>query len=113
MEELLQVLIERLVKKGVRINIMPAFLRDLASVMVVNGYSDLRELNSRVKSLGWDDFELDDHTLQLIRAILEPGFVYKPSDWFFWELDHKHLNEHYGKMHMLMLNAKQNRLSQE
>lgn len=113
MKELLQVLIERLAKKGVRINVIPAFIRDLASVMVANSYSSLQELDRRVKSLGWDDFELDDHTLQLIRAILEPDFVYKPSDWFFWELDPKYLNEHYEKVHMVMLNAKQNRSLQE
>ncbi len=29
------------------------------------------EVNDRLRMLGWDDFELDDHTLQLIIADFE------------------------------------------
>jgi hypothetical protein len=28
------------------------------------------ELNSRMHSLGWDDFELDDHTFKMVMLVL-------------------------------------------
>ena len=33
--------------------------------------TDLQDLNDRLRGLGWDEFELDDHTLQLIIANIE------------------------------------------
>ena len=50
--------------------------------MVAHGYSELQELKARLQSLGWDIFELDDYTLQLIMAIFEPYLAYKPPRWF-------------------------------
>ena len=50
--------------------------------MVARGYSGLQELSARLQSLGWDIFELDDYTLQLIMAIFEPDLAYKPPHWF-------------------------------
>ena len=82
MEELIRILIRRLVVKGMEVSTIPAYIRDVANTMVANGYSSLQELNRRVQSLGWDDFELDDYTLQLIIAIFERGLAYKPPHWF-------------------------------
>lgn len=64
------------------ISTIPAYVRDVANTMVAHGYSSLQELNRRLESLGWDDFELDDYTFQLIVAAFEPGPVYKPPHWF-------------------------------
>jgi hypothetical protein len=59
---------------------IPAFVRDLANTVSVNGYLSLQELNGRLRTLGWDDFELDDHTLQLIMANFErDGSLSPPS----------------------------------
>jgi hypothetical protein len=93
MEELIKILVGRLVGKGVEITTIPAFIRDLGNTMVDHGYSSLQELNRRLQSLGWEDFELDDYTLQLIIAILEPDLAYKPPRWFDRSLDPKRLNE--------------------
>ena len=82
MEKLIGILTERLVGKGMEVSTIPAFIRDLANTMVANGYSSLQELNRRLRSLGWDGFELDDYTFQLIVAAFEPGLVYKPPHWF-------------------------------
>jgi len=71
MDQIIRVLIERLVGKGMEINNIPAYIRDLANSVSFNGYSSLRELNGRLEMLGWTDFELDDHTLQLIMANFE------------------------------------------
>ena len=67
----LRVLIERLVSKGIDITAIPAYVRDLANSVVHTGDSSISELGSRMRLLGWDTFDLDDQTLQLILAILE------------------------------------------
>ena len=82
MEALTGVLVRRLAGKGMEVSAIPAYVRDLANTMVAHGYSGLQELNRRLQSLGWDGFELDDCTLQLIIAIFEPDLVYKPPHWF-------------------------------
>jgi len=71
MDQIIRILIERLVGKGMEISNIPAYIRDLANSVSVNGYSSLQELNGRLEMLGWTDFELDDHTLQLIMANFE------------------------------------------
>ena len=113
MEELIRILIKRLVGKGMEISTIPAFTRDLANTMVANSYSSLQELNGRLKSLGWDDFELDDYTLQLIMAIFEPDLAYKPPHWFDRSLDPKRLNELAEKKRLPALRIKHNKSLQE
>ena len=82
MEQLIRILIKRLVGGGMEIWTVPAYIRDLANIIASNGYSSLQGLNRRLQSLGWEDFELDDYTLQLIIAIFEPVPAYKPPHWF-------------------------------
>jgi len=82
MEGLMKILIRRLVGKGMEISTIPAYIRDLANTIVAHGCPNLQELNRRLQSLGWDHFELDDYTLQLIIAIFEPELAYKPPPWF-------------------------------
>ncbi|MBA7708508.1 hypothetical protein ES703_117409 [subsurface metagenome] len=82
MEGLMKILIRRLVGKGMEISTIPAYIRDLANTMVAHGCPNLQELNRRLQSLGWDDFKLDDYTLQLIIATFEPDLAYKPPHWF-------------------------------
>jgi len=50
---------------------IPAFIRNLANSIVANPSMDLEDLNSHLQLLGWDDFELDDYTFNLIIAISE------------------------------------------
>jgi hypothetical protein len=97
MEELIEILVGRLVGKGMEITTIPAFIRDLANTMVAHGYSSLQELNRQLQALGWEDFELDDYTLQLIVATFEPGLAYKPPHWFDRSLDPKRLNSNPQK----------------
>jgi len=82
MEQLIRILIQRMARKGMEITAIPAYIRDLANTLAVNGYLSLQELNGRLQSLGWDDFELDDYTLQLITATFELDLAYKPPHWF-------------------------------
>ena len=67
----LNILIKRLSSKGILGNNIPAYLRDVSNNINSREEIDLQDLNDRLRGLGWDEFELDDHTLQLIIANIE------------------------------------------
>ena len=67
----LNILIKRLTGKGILKNNISAYLRDVSNTINSNEEIDLQDLNNRLMGLGWYEFELDDHTLQLIIANLE------------------------------------------
>ena len=86
MDQIIRSLIERLAGKGLEIIIIPAYIRDLANIIVGNnGYLSLPELNRQLQLLGWDDFELDDHTFQLLMAIFEiDGLISSEHGKYLW-----------------------------
>ncbi len=71
MNSIKQILLERLKSKGVDANIVPGFISNLANAISFNPQMNHLQINKRLHFLGWDDFELDYHTLQLATAILE------------------------------------------
>jgi hypothetical protein len=71
MEQTTGIMIERLLGKGMEIENIPPYIRDLANALSADGEISLSELNRRLHLLGWGDFELDDQTLQLIMIHLE------------------------------------------
>jgi len=114
MENLIKILVKRLAGKGMEISTIPAFIRDVANTVAANGNSNLQELNMRLESLGWDDFELDDYTLQLIIAIFEPDLAYKPPHWFDRTFNPPRLSELTDeKEHVPALPVDHNRRLQE
>lgn len=79
MSQLNEIVIKRLEEKGIRSDIIPGFVRDLGNSISINPECSLQELNSRLHLLGWDDFELDDYTLQLVIASVEEENFTKQS----------------------------------
>jgi len=79
MSPLRKILIERLEMKGIRPDMVSGISRDLVNTLSANPYATLQELNSRLHLLGWNDFELDDHTLQLVIASFEAEGLPKQS----------------------------------
>lgn len=77
MNQLTEIMIKRLEKKGIRSDIIQGFVRDLVNAISINPEFSLRELNSKLHFLGWEDFELDDYTLQLVIASFEAGGLSK------------------------------------
>ena len=73
MEEVVKALIERLVGKGMKIDTIPAYVRDLSNTIEALSDSNLDELNRKMELLGWNEIHLDDHTLQLILVSLDEG----------------------------------------
>ena len=71
MSQLAQILVERLEKKEMEPCIIPGFIRDLANTVLINPDMSHFAVNRHLHLLGWDDFELDYHTLQLAIACFE------------------------------------------
>ena len=71
MDEITQVIQKRLVDKGTEISTIPAYIRDLSNIISAHYDLNLQNINTQLQLLGWDDFELDYHTLQLIIAFIE------------------------------------------
>jgi len=79
MSQLTEIVIKRLEEKGIRLDIIPGFVRDLVNAISINPECSLQELDSRLHFLGWDDFELDEYTLELVIAGFEAGGLSKRS----------------------------------
>ena len=71
MHPLLKIISYRLTSKGLLPDTIPTYLRDVANVYFANTQQSTPEMNRRLSTLGWNDFELDDHTLQQIVAVAE------------------------------------------
>lgn len=71
MKPFTQILVDRLERMGIEKRILPGFVRTLANAVLLNPHSNLLQVNRRLHFLGWDDFELDYHTLQLAIASFE------------------------------------------
>ena len=66
-----ETLINELKGKGIENNIIPRFIKDLAYSFQIDPSVSLSDVNDRLHFLGWEDVELDYHTLQLAIASFE------------------------------------------
>ena len=66
-----EVLTKQLKEKGIEQDQMQLFIKDLAHTLSVANSLDLTEVNNRLYVLGWSDFEMDYHTVQLAKAYIE------------------------------------------
>ena len=64
-------LINELEGKGIDSNMIPRFIKDLAYYFQIDSSVSLSDVNDRPHFLGWEDVELDYHTLQLAIASFE------------------------------------------
>ena len=91
MEHILGILGDRLVDKGIAPGAIPAYIRDLLNITSMKKNLGLYEVNRGMERLGWDEFELDDHTLQLITAVFETDSEYKKVGESLYELKRIHV----------------------
>ena len=71
LKNLKKVFIHRLVEKGIEPCLIPGFVRVLTNSLSGNSQTNLHQVNRRLRYLGWNDFELDYHTLSMAEACLE------------------------------------------
>lgn len=79
-------LMAKLHESGVDAELIPGFIRSLAAAFLVNPDMPPCQANKRLKYLGWDDVEIDYHTLQLAINSLEvkglSRLEYKSAPWY-------------------------------
>ena len=90
MDHIIRILIDRLVGKGIAPGTIPAYVRDLFNTISMDTSLGLCDVNRGMERLGWDEFELDDHTLQLITAVFETDSEYKKARENLYELKRVH-----------------------
>jgi hypothetical protein len=66
-----ETLINELQGEGINNEIIPRFIKDLAYSFQIDPSVSLSDVNDRLHFLGWEDVELDYHTLQLAIASFE------------------------------------------
>ena len=69
--QLTQILMDRLEKKGMDPSVIPGFMRSLASTVLVNSTTNLVQVNDTLHLLGWDEIDLDYRTYELATVCLE------------------------------------------
>ena len=66
-----ETLFNELKRKGMNNEIIPRFVKDVNYSFQIDPSVSLSDVNDRLHFLGWEDVELDYHTLQLAIASLE------------------------------------------
>lgn len=79
-------LLNRLQQKGVDPHLIPGLLRLLANSLFVHRHTNRTKVSAHLKFLGWEDFELDEHTYHLVTACFEnedlKSLKSMPATWF-------------------------------
>jgi hypothetical protein len=66
-----QVLFQRLESKGMIKDIIPSYIRSMKICFDIDPSMNHFQINKELQFLGWNDFDLDYHTLQLAIACFE------------------------------------------
>ena len=75
MSRIKRTLIKQLEKNGMEPDTIPGFMRSLAKTLSINPHMELLQVNERLNYLGWEEAELDYHTLQLAIAYFETNDI--------------------------------------
>jgi hypothetical protein len=71
MDDVGQVLMDRLVKKGADASHVASLLKALSKILSQDPNTDPAAANERLRYLGWQEVQVDYHTLQLALAYFE------------------------------------------
>jgi len=71
MEEIVDVLLQKLSQKGLTPVEVPRLVKDVLSIVGEGGEFTTYTINQKLESLGWDKKIVDPFTFELIIAILE------------------------------------------
>ena len=71
MGQLKEILIHRLANKGMDPNMIPSYIRSMKICFVNNANMNPLQVNEQLQFLGWNDIEVDYHTIQLAIACFE------------------------------------------
>ena len=86
-------LIHKLLENGIEPSLIPGFIRSLVNACLITPDMSHCQANKRLKYLGWDDIQIDYHTLQLALNSLEnkglSQLEYKSAPWYLKCFDAK------------------------
>jgi hypothetical protein len=86
MQNLKPILYDRLQNIGLEQSLIPGFIRCLANSIFLKPNMELYHIRKQLEFMGWNEVDLDYHTLQLAKNCLESegldSLVYKSKDWF-------------------------------
>ena len=86
MNQIKEILLNRLEEKGLDPNYIPGFIRSLATSICRDPDMSLTQINQRLQYLGWSGIDLDYHTLQMAIKCFEEegvsGLRYRPGSWY-------------------------------
>ena len=80
MDQIKQLLYQRLEDAGIGSASVSGLMRDVANCLRIDDAMSLSEVNRRLSYLGWDDSQLDYHTFQLLVAWIEDQASSKNTD---------------------------------
>lgn len=67
-------LVCRLIQNGVEASLIPGFIRSLANAILFDPNMSICKANQRLKYLGWNDIEIDNHTFELaVMSLADKG----------------------------------------
>ena len=72
MDQVFKIIIGRLNEGGMDNSKIPACIETLWNIFTIYQIEDCRELNRQMQSLGWDGFDLDEHTFKMARMAFDP-----------------------------------------
>jgi hypothetical protein len=71
MEPILEALNHRLEERGIASEHIPAFFRNFSHSFSAASETDPQQVRMEMERLGWDEFELDNYTFELMVYALE------------------------------------------
>jgi len=77
--DLKKILIERFEKKGVESVLIPGLLKNIMATLKDRPDITHEEVSERLHYIGWNDFDLDENTLQIIIADYEASAPNHPT----------------------------------
>ena len=69
MNQLIKIIVERLEEQGIDPVKIPACIETIVNILFLDPVINCPNIQSRMQSLGWHNFDIDEHTLNLVRLI--------------------------------------------
>jgi hypothetical protein len=66
---IINIIVGRLEEEGIDLDRIPACIETIVDIMYLYPALSCRELNNKMQSLGWHNFEFDNHTFKLVKLI--------------------------------------------
>jgi hypothetical protein len=77
--DLKKILTERLEEKGVELVLIPTLLKSILTALKDRPDITHDEISEKLRYIGWNKFEMDENTLQIIKADYEASALNHPA----------------------------------